>query len=1277
VLAATVYQYTFAAVDADGPAPLTIVVDATDTCGGTILDDVYSFTAAAGGSCTVVLNACDGVAACSLQTTTVVITALNNAPVITSTAPTTATEDVVYVYGAVVSDADGPQQLWSTTASDTCGGIINSASGAYQFTPDGPTPAATCVVGIQVCDGATPSLCAVQTSMVNIIAVNDPPVISSVAATTATEDTAYSYTAIAVDADGPQQRWSIASADTCAGTISASGVYAFTPAGPTPPATCVVGIQVCDGATPSLCAVQTSTVTIAPVNSAPTITSVAATTATEDTAYSYAAIAVDADGPQQLWSIASADTCAGTISTSGTYAFTPAGPTPAATCVVGIQVCDGATPSLCAVQTSTVNIIAINNPPVISSVAATTATEDVAYSYAAIAVDADGPQQLWSIASADTCAGSISTSGTYAFTPVGPTPPSTCVVGVEVCDGATPSLCAVQTTTVIIVPVNNPPVISSVAATTATEDIDYSYAAIAIDADGPQQIWSVASGDTCGGSMSASGVYAFTPIGPTPPASCLLAVQLCDGASPSLCANQNTTVLIAALNDPPTAVGDVASAPGIPVDILVLDNDSDPDLDTLTITSATQGSNGQTTVGNGFITYTPSNGFTGTDVFTYIISDGHGASAEASVVVSGGVDSDVDGLTDAAELVIGTNPNDADTDHDLIVDGLEVNVTHTDPKDDDVDNDGIIDGKEDVNFDGIVQLSETDTNVADSDADGLLDGTELGLAVPQGLNTDLTVFVADMDPTTTSNPRDIDTDDDGLKDGTEDANRNGNAETTETLVATADSDGDGLQDGTELGATLASPDTKITVFVPDADPASKTNPLKIDTDDGTVADGTEDINHNGRVDFEERDPNNPNDDIDTDLDHLSDIVEIMIGSNPNDPDSDDDGLIDGREPLPGADTDGDGTINVLDVDADDDGILDGTEAGVAVASLGTNLAARRFVPDADLTTTTNPIDRDTDAGSVRDGAEDANHNGRVDRDESDPNNPTDDLPTPLDSDNDGLTDREEMALATNHLDADSDDDGIIDGAELNYSIDTDLDGTINALDPDSDGDGIFDGTEVGVVTPNAATNVANARFVADADPSTKTRMLDPDTDHGGVSDGIEDINHNGRIDNGERNPNDPLDDRAPLDTDGDTIADDVEGTGDQDGDGIPNNLDLDSDDDSISDQDEAGDTDLMTLANDADHDNIPDFIDLDSDGDGLQDAKEAGDADIATPPIDSDSDGLADFRDIDSDNDGFKDNIGVSGGSCSATQGGGTPTWIWMLGLVGCLVARRRPLPNK
>lgn len=77
-------------------------------------------------------------------------------------------------------------------------------------------------------------------------------------------------------------------------------------------------------------------------------------------------------------------------------------------------------------------------------------------------------------------------------------------------------------------------------------------------------------------------------------------------------------------------------------------------------------------------------------------------------------DNDKDGLTNAKEKELGTNPNLADTDRDGISDYYEINVTKTDPLKADSDNDGINDGDElDLGLDPLK---------SDSKGDGIKDG---------------------------------------------------------------------------------------------------------------------------------------------------------------------------------------------------------------------------------------------------------------------------------------------------------------------------------------------------------------------------------------------------------------------------------------------------------------------------------------------------------------------------------------------------------------------------
>ncbi len=115
--------------------------------------------------------------------------------------------------------------------------------------------------------------------------------------------------------------------------------------------------------------------------------------------------------------------------------------------------------------------------------------------------------------------------------------------------------------------------------------------------------------------------------------------------------------------------------------------------------------------------------------------------------------------------------------------------------------------------------------------------------------------------------------------------------------------------------------------------------------------------------------------------------------------------------------------------------------------------------------------------------------------------------------------------------------------------------------------------------------------------------------------------------------------RPGADSDDDTIPDDVEGTGDTDGDGTPDYLDTDSDNDGIPDETEG--------TGDTDGDGTPDFQDTDSDDDGIPDATEG--------TQDSDGDGTPNYQDTDSDDDGIPDE---TEGGVNDTDGDGTPDYL-------------------
>ncbi len=84
----------------------------------------------------------------------------------------------------------------------------------------------------------------------------------------------------------------------------------------------------------------------------------------------------------------------------------------------------------------------------------------------------------------------------------------------------------------------------------------------------------------------------------------------------------------------------------------------------------------------------------------------------------GGLDPDEDLLNNLEEQAIGTDPIDADTDDDDLGDGEELLVTGTSPSDADTDDDGLGDGAE-------VRVHGTDPNDKDTDDGGAWDGAEI------------------------------------------------------------------------------------------------------------------------------------------------------------------------------------------------------------------------------------------------------------------------------------------------------------------------------------------------------------------------------------------------------------------------------------------------------------------------------------------------------------------------------------------------------------------------
>ena len=102
----------------------------------------------------------------------IIVTQVNDVPVITSLAPTTATEDIEYIYQISVEDPDNDS--FTYTLDNAPDGMIVTPSGLVSWTAlEGVTTSG--VVTLTVSDG---DLTAVEEFEITVTQVNDAPVIA-------------------------------------------------------------------------------------------------------------------------------------------------------------------------------------------------------------------------------------------------------------------------------------------------------------------------------------------------------------------------------------------------------------------------------------------------------------------------------------------------------------------------------------------------------------------------------------------------------------------------------------------------------------------------------------------------------------------------------------------------------------------------------------------------------------------------------------------------------------------------------------------------------------------------------------------------------------------------------------------------------------------------------------------------------------------------------------------------------------------------------------------
>ncbi|HEY0156888.1 MAG TPA: Ig-like domain-containing protein [Thermoanaerobaculia bacterium] len=569
------------------------------------------------GTDTFTFRASDGFVFSPAATITIVVGAVNDAPVAIAGAETVAEESTLNgSVAGLVTDVDSNSFTFSLVTNVNNGTLVLATNGTYTYTPD-PNFSGSDAFGWVASDGSASSNMSLVT--ITVTDVNEAPVFTSTNATNVAENTTAVLTVTTSDFEADAIAYSITGgADAADFSINAAtGALVFNaapnfeaPADADGNNVYLVQVTANDGTDSTL---QTITVTVTDVNEAPSFTSGTTATWAENLAAgttAYTAAVTDPEGDTITFSIGGgADAAAFTINSStGQLTFASArnfeAPADAdANNVYTVQITanDGANSVNITVN---VTVTDANEAPAITSSNSASVVENTTAVTTATATDEDGDAVTWSITGgADAADFSINaTTGALTFnaapdfeTPADADTNNVYLVQVTVTDGSNASQ---QVISVTVTDANEAAVFASANSASLAENTTTSVlTVVANDPEGGSVTYSITGGADAGdfsinattGALSFNALPNFeAPADADANNVYLVEVTANDGVSNTV---QTITVTVTNANDAPVVTSSATlSVPENQHSILTLTS-TDEDGDTVTW-SVTGGADG-------------------------------------------------------------------------------------------------------------------------------------------------------------------------------------------------------------------------------------------------------------------------------------------------------------------------------------------------------------------------------------------------------------------------------------------------------------------------------------------------------------------------------------------------------------------------------------------------------------------------------------------------------------------------------------------------------------
>ncbi len=485
----TPYTYALNAFDADGDS-LNYTLSASPAGMEMNANGIINWTPdfIQSGDHSVIVRVTDA-GSYSEQAFVVVVANTNRAPVISSEAKTSASENTNFQYAVSATDEDLDVLAYSLTVSPN--GMTIDAAGVINWLPTFDQ-AGIHSVSLQVSDG---EFVDTQVFGIEVTNTNRAPVINSNAIQLGAENSAYEYQVMAEDADEMGLTYQLEIAPSGM-SITAAGLINWLPsfqqAGDHS-----VTIVVSDE---SIAVKQSYILTIENTNRLPIITSQPANTAKEGTQYTYAVQATDDDNNTLTYQLLHAPQGMN-IDVTGSVNWLPTYEQ-FGVHSVSIAVNDG-TSSIN--QDFELSVENTNRAPIVTPSQIPTTRENTALDYDVIATDLDGDVLSYTLVSAPSGM-AIDATGQINWTPTFEQAGEHQWV-VQVSDQ---TLTAEQAFSVIVENVNRPPTVAAIADININENHAFSYQVQATDEDSDTLSYTLAS-FPAGMQINALGLIAWTP----------------------------------------------------------------------------------------------------------------------------------------------------------------------------------------------------------------------------------------------------------------------------------------------------------------------------------------------------------------------------------------------------------------------------------------------------------------------------------------------------------------------------------------------------------------------------------------------------------------------------------------------------------------------------------------------------------------------------------------------------------------------------------------------